>query len=399
MADGGGMMRTRKTSAASKSKKASTGDIGTVVRDEIQNVLLAQQVSLLSQILLGQTLGGSQTNPGVVNPLQMLQNMISRQSQQNAASQIPDPHLASSQEDHSLPDFRYHHGPIPVEKSSPIRMMNQKFGIPLFHVSGITKSQDCKKTHLVQTPVSKRAWMASEESKSRNSGMQAPPPPSFAKLLMFDKCDPNAETIPKIRERPVVSGFSHPGPRRQHVCGHDAYFQVQNRELPPPKNHNIDEYEIKDDAVHSEYEKPEHPPVTSGRTQQNVPERPPHFPILRMPDISQRSYLYEERQPGPSEHVIYKTKYPILNSPQRNGYQGPTKFPPDIPDTSFPKQPAVKSTQSQWNSNMHYGGFIGVPSHGIQYGAHPRLIDPREVLAYENSKRAKIGQGFQVYVV
>lgn len=79
----------------------------------------------------------------------------------------------------------------------------------------------------------------------------------------------------------------------------------------------------------------------------------------------------------------------------------PTSQTPSLPQFySVRAQPPVfpqsrPPAKQAWSLSMHQGVPYGPPIQG--YGVMPRLIDPREVLAYENLKLNRMGQGFQVY--
>lgn len=107
------------------------------------------------------------TTLGGANPLTSLLNLNSLNTQQPPAAPV-----ATQPEEYSS-SYRIPKKPLPAKH----------FGIPLLRVSEINKSSEPNPVHLAQTPDAKRAWIAAEEHKQRSSAMDAPPPPSFAKLI------------------------------------------------------------------------------------------------------------------------------------------------------------------------------------------------------------------------
>uniref|UniRef100_H2ZG51 Uncharacterized protein n=1 Tax=Ciona savignyi TaxID=51511 RepID=H2ZG51_CIOSA len=168
-----------------------SNNVADVVRSEIHNVLLAQQVSLLSQILLGQTLtGGSQVggNPLVDNVLKSLLPAAPSVAKTEPTSEKIEPKHKPCEEIREEPhnihenieSYEKPHGP--VNHITSTKAKRRDYGIPLFHVPGITKSHEPKSVSFVPTPKSSTSWRASLAARQTYDGGHSGKPPKLINL-------------------------------------------------------------------------------------------------------------------------------------------------------------------------------------------------------------------------
>nr|XP_026692817.1 uncharacterized protein LOC100176591 isoform X1 [Ciona intestinalis] len=336
LADGGGTYRVN-----NKNKKPNKDEnVADVVRSEINNVLLAQQVSLLSQILLGQTLtGGSQRggNPLVGNILQSLLP--------TAPPSVANEPKVEKQEVHEESHKKVHDHVYHMKPSQP----KKDFGIPLFHVPGITKSHDPKSAKLISTPNSATSWRASLAAKKTYDAENSPQKPP--KLINL-----------KDRKKPLV---------------------IQDTNLQHPIRHTL--------PTNLPYETPIDPPN-------------PTQPVLMKPPTPQHiPSSYTTQQPGPAAKQTYKTQYPILQinpqhpkAPSFNSAPQPAPIPRQeshhAPLHPYTQPPVLNPPREAWvEGKAPKPIFINCQSQ--QYPRQqthrdliPRLINPQEVLEYESRK-------------
>ena len=332
----GGSPRSR----SAWSPHPSRSNIAGVVQSEIQNVLLAQQVSLLSQILLGQTMIGSgqgvaqmSTVADVLNNLQGLRF----QAPVGASSQT----TADGKKNKNEPDEDKENTRPPPDETltvehlaptqSPLRgrkfaKKQNKFSIPLLHVPGISKSHDPKIPDLIKTPESKQAWTASSLSKGKIPIQNRSSP---TKLLRPE----HVSNKQALSHRPICQQSSKPA---QDAC------LVSNK---------------------PSHQTPIHPITTP---QGQVPPSPT--------PANNRNF-----QPP------YKTAFPILNKPVE-------AFVPVKP--IFRQETAQHRPHDKIFSSTSFSQQLPTaPRVPTSYPAAPRpfhatLIDPREVIGYHARKQA-----------
>ena len=343
-ADGGSSRKHRE-----KSSTKRDNNLAGVVRDEIHNVLLAQQVSLLSQILLGQTLSGS--NQGIAqmsSVAEILRNMQGSQAQvgekdtQNLASNTqPQPSCSPMDKENFEPEtntLRYVEQPI-QERSiircgrSMRRRRCDEVGIPLFHVPGITNSQEPKEIRLVRTPKSKQAWAASFIANERSPSPTRVRAPKLLRPQQPLHIQSAYASVP-----PYASGFA-------------PQSHVQSKNL------------------------------TSQSTKPQVPLSPPKIP----PPAPQVA----APPPPPSTAPVspYKTAYPILTKPVAPGF---IPVRPTFQEQAFAPAPQqnrpaeILFSHTAANASTHRAPLINPPA---QRPFCASFIDPREVIAYHTKKK------------
>ena len=140
------------------------------MRSEIHNVLLAQQVSLLSQILLGQTLTGKSEDVAT-NPLvgALLQNLQPNTRGQCAESKPPDAVVKET------------------SHTTPLLKINKNLKTPLNYFRGIPLIQlpEDRKINPPKLIINKKPEVAKISSKSTPGSfrmLRAPPPPQHPPL-------------------------------------------------------------------------------------------------------------------------------------------------------------------------------------------------------------------------
>lgn len=215
----GGSPKTR----SSRSLHPSRSDIAGIVQGEIHNVLLAQQVSLLSQILLGQTMVGNDRGTAQMSNIADILNNL-----QGSRPQPPEnKHLQKNKvldektstsdldKENIRPSFdgtltighlAHTESPPRTRKSyKPAVKQQSKFAIPLLHVPGISKSYDPMIPDLMKTPKSKQAWAASSISKGKNPDENRSPSPRL--LRSENKLDKQVPcpTCPQQAVRPLLA--------------------------------------------------------------------------------------------------------------------------------------------------------------------------------------------------
>nr|CAB3261057.1 uncharacterized protein LOC100176591 [Phallusia mammillata] len=347
--DGGGL---RKPKPQHQQPPSSNESVAGVVRSEIQNVLLAQQVSLLSQILLGQTMIASQggaTQPGAPNPILngVLQSLVPGFS-------LPAPQQAPSAPQHQV-EAKVEEPPMPpmYPQQTVPRSPEKKFAIPLFHVPGITKSLDQKSVNLQKTPNSRQAWASSTAAKKTRYEQETSSPPHPNRMRLINLESPNKPLLVKDL------GASQTAPKQVIP---EAPTQL------PPKGHKPDVYSHHDDLTQ--------PPP------QNVdpaPQQNQNF--LKFPSVPRREQAYRSHVPGPAASGAYRTQFPILQT-----------------DVAPPTRPQFQQSvpRRAWSAESVPAPFSRIreiPERDVPQLRRelvPRLIDPREVLAYEGRK-----QGFK----
>jgi len=334
-------------------------------------VLLAQQVSLLSQILLGQTMLGGPHAPGQAaapNPVMsgVLQTLLPGLTQPGAS--LPSQQAPVAQTPPVCPP-----APPPVEPeeqgalepdaSPPMRRRRPetKFSIPLFHVAGITKSQDPKKMDLVRTPESRRAWSASSAARKTRYETETSSPPKPSTMRLINVASPG-------KPLRIQDLHSFPPP------SNDTVAEAAPPSDLPPRQHNAEQY-----AHHAG-------PASMAPAQKQsqhhggpvmLPVTTTRPPLLKLPSMAVRGGAYVPRTPGPASFI--KTKFPIL--------QAEPASPPSAPHFAPPRSRAAWPDQNRPDVTL-FERVREIPVVPPQRSALiPRLIDPREVLAYERNKQ------------
>ena len=219
LADGGSSRKPRGRSPPSTRRD----NLASVVRDEIHNVLLAQQVSLLSQILLGQTMtGGGQGVAQMSDVAEMLKNL---QGSKPQCSSVKSTHEVAAtlnvdaDKENTAPQtatLAFTEASIPPrtpQRRGRSRKKEGKPGIPLFHVPGITNSQEPKEIKLVRTPNSKQAWAASSVARDQSS---SPVRHYSPKLLQPQHITHNQAAYASTQSAPSALPLSSKVPERPH---------------------------------------------------------------------------------------------------------------------------------------------------------------------------------------
>ena len=172
-ADGGSSKRCYTSPLPTKNEC----NIAAVVRSEINNVLLGQQVALLSQILLGQNMDENNANamqtPTLTNVFGIPRFNNLEFASGNARTKPIQP---KTKEDVEMSCDKEKENKIPLEETiefqnksqflqqSPVQpkteQKNIRCTIPLFHVPEITKLQE-PQIKLIETPNTLQAWAAS----------------------------------------------------------------------------------------------------------------------------------------------------------------------------------------------------------------------------------------------
>ena len=353
LADGGSSRKHRGRSPPSSKRD---NNIANVVRDEIHNVLLAQQVSLLSQILLGQTMSGN--NPGaaqISTVSEILRNLQGSQAQAPGKTQQHQPVNTQTQpmssevdKENARPEADTLSFIEPaVQERSVIRCGRLKkkrrdeIGIPLFHVPGITNSQEQKEIRLVRTPKSNQAWAASTIAKDRS--------PSPTHILTPKLLRPQQATH-------VQSAYVSQPPHATIIA-------------PPPKQAFV-----------------------------------PQSPQPQSQQLPTRS-LPSTPQPAPQKTTVttrpYKTAYPILTKPATVGF---VPVRPSFQEQAYSRAPPLQQARPNERLSSYAVGSKtqSVPLFRPSNQQRPfcaSFIDPCEVIAYHTKKKQTFARAKVIFEI
>ncbi|CAK8685966.1 unnamed protein product [Clavelina lepadiformis] len=316
---------------ADNTQSQTTGDrITQAVQSEIQNVLLAQQVSLLSQILLGQTLNGSaqavsaaQLQLQPIPGSQTLLNVDHTQIDQPQHSEV-SPEQNAMQQDSIRVSVEQKTLQIPLQRNEDAK----KFHIPLFHVDGIGKSEESKFVERT-SPL-----FARKKQLSPRKDIHCP-----IKLLSCTGAGTRSET-------------SHP--------------KQTNRRLTFAKPE--DDLSFTEPQINFVKVKQEQIARGQRNSQLILPPTKPSAPI--------HSHIHPQEQ---------RVDFPLLNkTPQRPHEGAKSNF--SKPSGNYYKSPKVA------RSEVPSGGFVTLKAPEVpvvtrlEQGIIPRLINPAEVLQHHTRK-------------